>query len=411
MAHILLLTPQLPYPPHQGTSLRNWHILRGLAERHTVSLLSFAETDPAHIPAPLAALCARVETVPAPQRTTAQRLAHLLRRGSPDMAQRLASDALATALQRRLATEPPDIVQIEGLEMAHTIPTIRAHSRAAVVLDCHNAETELQRRAYQTDTRQPRRWAAAAYSRIQIGRLAEYERWALGAVDGAVAVSKADAAQLESLRVQSERAIHVVPNSIDVTEYALGHTTARAEQRFDLVFSGKMDYRPNVDAVLWFADAVWPGLRRARPDITWAIVGQRPHAQLDRLRTVPGITLTGRVEQVQPYLAGAKVIIMPLRIGSGTRLKLIEGMAGAKAIVSTALGAEGFPVRDGEQLLLAETPDDWSAAIQRLLDDASLRRTLGAAARDFAQAYDWRVVVPRFDVLYDDLLRRDNRPR
>jgi glycosyltransferase involved in cell wall biosynthesis len=411
MAHILLLTPQLPYPPHQGTSLRNWHILRGLAERHTVSLLSFAETNPAHLPALLTELCARVETVPAPQRTTAQRLSHLLRRGSPDMAQRLASDALATALQRHLATEPPDIVQVEGLEMAHTIPTIRAHSRAVVVLDCHNAETELQRRAYQTDTRQPRRWAAAAYSRIQIGRLAEYERWAMIAADGVVAVSEADAAQLATLRTEGEGPIRVVPNSIDVNEYVLGQTIARAEQQFDLVFSGKMDYRPNVDAVLWFADAVWPGLRQARPNITWAIVGQRPHAQLDRLRTVPGITITGRVEQVQPYLAGANVIIMPLRIGSGTRLKLIEGMAGGKAIVSTPLGAEGFPVRDGEQLVLAVTPDEWSAEIQRLLDDATLRRTLGQAARDFAQAYDWRVVVPRFDTIYDDLLRRDDPPR
>lgn len=411
MAHILLLTPQLPFPPQQGTSLRNWHILRGLAQRHTVTLLSFTEHEPAYVPAPLSALCARVETVPAPQRTTAQRLAQLARTQAPDMAQRLASAAFATALERLLVTQPIDIVQVEGLEMAHVIPVVRAHSQAAVVLDCHNAETELQRRAFAADARVVRRWPAAAYSRLQIGRLRAYEQWALSAADAVVAVSEQDAAMLLPLLPPKVRPITVIPNSIDVTEYRLTSTTVRPEQRFDLVFSGKMDYRPNVDGVLWFADAVWPQLRQARPTLSWAIVGQRPHRQLDRLRTVPGITLTGRVDQVQPYLAGARVVIMPLRIGSGTRLKLIEAMAGAKAVVSTPLGAEGFPVVDGTHLLLAETPAGWSAAIRRLLDDAPLRQSLGQSARQFAQAYDWRVVVPRFDAVYESLLQaREDGP-
>ncbi len=323
-----------------------------------------------------------------------------MRTTQPDMAQRLASDAFAMALRRQLETETYDIVQIEGLELAYLIPDIRVVSQAAVVLDNHNAETQLQRRAYETAAGQLRRLPSAVYSRLQIGRLEAFERAALEAADGVVAVSDHDAEFLRALGGDSARPLAVIPNSIDISEYANIPTPTRPEQQFDLVFSGKMDYRPNVDATLWFADEVWPRLRQSYPTLTWGIVGQKPHRQLDRLRTIPGITLTGRVEQVQPYLAAARVVIMPLRIGSGTRLKLIEAMAGSKAIVSTTVGAEGFPVVDREHVLLADTPSQLVSATSRLLDNAELRAQLGRSAQQFAEAYDWRVVVPRFDDLY-----------
>jgi glycosyltransferase involved in cell wall biosynthesis len=171
----------------------------------------------------------------------------------------------------------------------------------------------------------------------------------------------------------------------------------------DLVFIGKMDYRPNVDAVLWFVDEVWPGIVAERPSATFAIVGQKPHPRLERLRGVPGVTLTGWVESVTPYLLGASVFIMPFRIGSGTRLKLIEAMAAAKAIVSTPIGAEGFAVRDGQELLLAETAEEMGTAVRHLLNHPQERQQLGQNARQFAQQYDWRQVIPRFDVLYQSL--------
>ena len=164
-----------------------------------------------------------------------------------------------------------------------------------------------------------------------------------------------------------------------------------------------MDYRPNVDAVLWFADAVWPGIRAQKPEATFAIVGQKPHARLERLRDVPGITLTGWVDSVRPYLLGAGVFIMPFRIGSGTRLKLIEAMAVGKAIVSTSIGAEGFAVRDGHALLLADTAAEMGTAVLHLLAHPAERERLGQNARQFAQQYDWRQVIPRFDELYRQL--------
>jgi glycosyltransferase involved in cell wall biosynthesis len=404
---ILLITPQLPYPPRQGTSLRNFHILRGLAERHEVSLLSYLEDGDAHdIPEPLAALCARIVTVPAPPpRSTLTRLRQLLRTGHADMALRLRGAALPAALRALPAERAYDIVQIEGLELAWLMPAVReASPRSKIVFDAHNAETLLQERAGAADRGDARRWAAAAYSRLQGGRLRAYEAWALRAADGAAAVSEPDGRFLRALLDDPAKPLVVIPNSIDVAEYAPRPGEAADAPRHDIVFSGKMDYRPNVDAALWFAAEAWPLVRAARPGATWAIVGQKPHARLAPLRELPGVTLTGWVDDVRPYLRGAGCFVMPFRAGSGTRLKLIEALAAELALVSTAVGAEGFPVQNGRELLLAEDGPAFAAAVLRLLDDPALRRALGENGRAFAAAYDWRVVTPRFEGLYAQVL-------
>ena len=403
MARILHLTPQLPYPPQQGTSLRNYHLLRALAERHEVTLLSFAEGDRPVDVARLSELARVLPPVPVPPRTTGQRLRQLLTTGAPDMALRLRSEAFAAALREALSETPFDAVQIEGIELAWTIDTIRVvDNPPRIVLDCHNAETELQRRTLRGDRARPARWPAAVYSAIQVSRLARFEREALTAADAVIAVSEGDRRQLAAL-LEGERPIAVIPNVIEVDAYRW-EGPAPVDCRFDLVFTGKMDYRPNVDGVLWFAETIWPLVRRQRPATTWAIVGQRPHPRLDALRGQPGITLTGRVEHVQPYLAGAGVYVLPLRIGSGTRLKLIESLAAGCAVVATTIGAEGFDLHSGREAVLADTPEAFAAAVLALLDDPARRAAMGARAQAFAAQYDWRRVAPLLDAVYDHLL-------
>ncbi|WP_420642807.1 glycosyltransferase [Candidatus Leptofilum sp.] len=402
---VLLLTPQLPYPPHQGTSLRNFHVIRGLAEACQVSLLSFLEPGQsveAEKIAPLAQLCRRIETVPVPQRTTGKRLQQLLTTRRPDMAHRLFSQAFNIKLLRMLQADDFDVVQIEGIELARYLPVIRHGSpRSKIVFDDHNAETELQRRNFLTDLGQPRRWVAAAYSAEQVRRLRKFERWVCQQADWVTAVSQPDKAHLETL-TNGRAPITVIPNSLDVQQFQLEEADAIPS---DIVFSGKMDYRPNVDAVLWFVDEVWPQIRQRRPFATFTIVGQKPHARLDRLKNEPGITLTGWVDRVEPYLVGAKVFILPFRVGSGTRLKLIEAMAAGKALVSTAVGAEGFPVAHNRELLLVDEAEAFGTAVLQLLDNPDERKRLGQAAQQFAKQYDWRVVVPKFLEIYQQLLK------
>ena len=398
---ILILTPQLPYPPHQGTSLRNYHIIRGLAVKNEVHLLSLVEGNQNASPStigPLLELCAGIRTVPVPKRTARQRLWQLLTDARPDMAHRLESAAFDVALRQFLMEMRIDVVQVEGIELARAIPLTRAVSPGSkVVFDDHNAEAELQARAFRTDLGEIRRWPVAAYSFIQSRRLRRYEAKACREADGVTAVSEADAVKLKAL--VPGLTVTTIPNSIDVAQYS-GESAGKVPE-YDIVFSGKMDYRPNVDAMLWFGREIWPLIVAARPGTTWAIVGQKPHPRLAWLKEEAGVTVTGRVEEVQPYLAGAAVYVMPLRMGSGTRLKLIEAMAAAKAVVSTSIGAEGFPVSDSEQIKLAEAPETFASTIVALLANSGERRRLGRAARAFAEQYDWRRIVPRFEEVYE----------
>jgi sugar transferase (PEP-CTERM/EpsH1 system associated) len=395
---ILLLTPQRPYPPHQGTTLRNFNLVKELARRHAVSVLSFIEPDqnPAD-PGPLPNLCHRLETVPVPQRTTGLRLRQMLTSRRPDMSWRLWSPEFATRLAARLAAEPVDVAQIEGIEMAPYLPMLMAaQPRPRLIYDAHNAEWILQMRACRTDVKNPRRWVAAAYSWVQWQRLRRYEASLLRRVDHTIAMSQPDEAALRD--VAPNAPITVIPNGVDLAAYgSFGGTPIP----HDIVFTGKMDFRPNIDAVLWFGQQVLPLIQQQRPGATFAVVGQRPHPRLDVLRQNPGITITGFVDDIRPYIAGALVYVAPLRVGGGTRLKLMEAMAMRKPIVATQVGAEGFPVTAGRELLLADEPADFAARVLQLLADAPRREALGEAGNAFARAnYGWDSLVPRLEAVY-----------
>ena len=395
---ILLLTPQRPYPLHQGTTLRNFNLIKELSRRHSVSVLTFIEPDqnPAD-PGPLPKLCRRVNTVPVPQRTTGLRLRQMLATRRPDMSWRLWSPQFADKLTRWLATDSFDVVQIEGIEMAPYLPIIQAaRPRPRIIYDAHNAEWILQMRACRTDVKNPRRWAAAGYSWVQWQRLRRYEANLLCNVDHTVAMSQPDEAALRA--VAPAAPITIIPNGVDLATYANYSGTSIPH---DIVFTGKMDFRPNIDAVLWFGQQVLPLIQQQRPGTTFAVVGQRPHPRLDVLRPNPHITITGFVDDVRPYIAGATVYVAPLRVGGGTRLKLMEAMAMRKAIVATQVGAEGFPVVDEQELRLADEPADFAAQVLDLLQNAAQRKALGQAGFAFAQAhYGWDSLVPRLEELY-----------
>jgi glycosyltransferase involved in cell wall biosynthesis len=314
------------------------------------------------------------------------------------MALRLWSDAFADHLNRWLQDRPFDIVQIEGIELASYLPLARqAAPRPLVVFDDHNAEYLLQRRAFETDLRLPRRWHAAAYSFIQWRRLRRFEAATCRRADRVIAVSGADRVALR--RLVPGLAVDVIPNCIDTAAYHRPDVTGVPP--FTVLFTGKMDFRPNVDAALWFGREIWPLIRARRPDATWGIVGKAPHPRLDVLRDDPSITIVGEVPAMPPYLAAADLYVIPLRMGGGTRFKLLEAMAAATPVVSTAVGAEGVPVRSEREVLLADTPVEFAAAVLRLMNDPALGRRLTAAAhRLVTEQFDWRVVLGDLEQVY-----------
>jgi glycosyltransferase involved in cell wall biosynthesis len=399
---ILFLTPQLPYPPRQGTALRNYHLVEALAGRHDVSLLSFLEPDQPADPAkwgPLPELCQGIVPVPIPPRSYARRLRELLLTRQPDMALRLWSDAFADQLADWLKAEPFDVVQIEGIELATYLPFVeRIAPRSLVVFDDHNAEYVLQQRAFETDFRLPKRWHAAAYSFLQWRRLRRFEAATCRKADQVIAVSGTDRAALE--RLVPGLKVEVIPNCIDTAAYRSIEPGPRVPA-FTVLFTGKMDFRPNVDAALWFGRDIWPLVREGHPEATWGIVGKAPHPRLDVLRDDPSIALVGEVAEIPPYLAAADLYVIPLRMGGGTRFKLLEAMAAGTPVVSTTVGAEGVPVRSGRELLVADSVAEFAAAVLRLLHDPALGRQLSTAARKLViERFDWRVVLGDLEHIY-----------
>jgi len=402
MADILLLTPQVPYPPRQGTALRNWGILRGLAAHHRVSLLTFAAPDqPTEAPPPLTDIVERVAIIPQPARTTRDRLRDLLTTRRPDLTLRLANPAFRQQMQDWLDTHAFDWLQVEGLEMAPYLDLLPTHDPAprlpsavyrlpSLAFDAHNCEYILQKRAGSADLHRPRRWPAALYSAIQWRRLRRYEAAVCRRANLVIAVSEADAQALRGIVPTLDPL--VIPNGITVAEYAAFTGTANLRQPA-FVFTGTMDFRPNVDGALWFAAEVWPRIRATLPEAHCYLVGRHPHRRLDTLREHPGLVITGSVPDTRPYINAATVYIVPLLVGGGTRLKLLEATSMGKAIVSTTLGAEGF-VRPEAAMQLADDPAAFAEACVRLARDAATRAQLEARARTYAHAYDWDVLLP-----------------
>lgn len=389
---LLMLTPQVPYPPRQGTALRNWGLLRGLAQEHAVTLLSFVAPDQSlEPPAPLAELVERAILVPQPTRTFKSRLVNMIASPRPDLILRLESPTFRRELRALLAGGAWDWVMVEGLELTGYLDLVWSlPSRPRVVFDDHNCEYLLQQRAFLTDMRRPARWLAAGYSFIQWQRLRRHEADICRRAELVVAVSAADALALR--RIAPGMAPLVIPNGINVAEYA-GFAERAPLHQPAFVFTGTLDFRPNVDGLLWFAQEVWPRIRAVLPEAHGYIVGRRPHARLALLAQQPGLVLTGAVPDTRPYIGAAAVYIVPLLVGGGTRLKLLEAMAMGRAIVSTPLGAEGFPAVE-QAVTLAAEPAAFAAACIRLAQDEAARVALGARAQEYVQAYDWARLWP-----------------
>lgn len=415
LMRLLLLAPYPPYPPRGGGALRIYNLLIGLAAHHEVCCLTFAR-DAAAVAAlePLRAHC-RVITVPGLlPRSLSRRAWTTLSSPLPDMALRNASPAYAAALRQLLAEQHFDVVQTESIEMAGYGLALRQAppGRAPLlVFDEFNAEYVLQRRAALTDLRwpfaSPKQPVSGLYSLVQWWKLAAYERRLLQSYDHILAVSAEDRAAL--LRLHPSARISIVPNGVD-TDYF--HPAALNDEQSNLalrnptshtlVFTGTLDFRPNIDAVTWFARTVLPLVRAQRPNARFVVVGRNPAPAVQSLHDGSTVEVLGEVADVRPFISGAAAYVVPMRMGGGVRLKLLEALAMQAPVVSTPMGAEGVEgLRDGEHLLLADTPTAFATAILRLLDKPALGQQLGVAGRALVRAaYDWRTIVPRLEMVY-----------
>jgi glycosyltransferase involved in cell wall biosynthesis len=257
------------------------------------------------------------------------------------------------------------------------------------VLFTHNVEATIWRRHYEVASNVI--WKAISWQEWR--KMEAAERRYLRLADRVLAVSETDRDAFAAFL--SAEKLTVIPTGVDVEYF---QPLAGEETANSLVFTGSMDWLPNEDAILYFADAILPLIREHSPEVFLDVVGRNPSRKLQALaESEKSIRLTGWVDDIRPFVGRSSVCIVPLRIGGGTRLKIFEAMAMGKAVVSTSVGAEGLAVRSGENIVLADTPNDFAQAVISLLRDPRRRQQLGAAARTLVQEnYSWTIVANDF---------------
>ena len=399
---VLWVGHNLAYPPVRGVLQRNYNLLRQAAKDCEVHVLAFDQpaTRPPGVSAEdcvdaLMKFCAHVEFVPLARAGFKAHpywlgLRGLLSREPYDL-NWLRSRTMADRLQRTLARVKFDTIHFDTLGLAQYRTLV---SGAGTVLNHHNVESSMMAHRAVNETHLLRRH----YWRWEAQKLRRAEQRYCPQFAVNVVVSSEDGATLTGLAPSVET--RVVPNGVD-TEYF----TPRADPSGNtLLFCGGLDWYPNGEAMLHFFDAIWPRLTRLLPDVRVFVVGRNPPKWLQQLsNSDPRVQFTGFVDDVRPYFREATAYVCPIRVGGGTRLKILDALAMGMPLIATAFACSGLSVQHEKHALLADTPEAFVNQILRVLADPVLRTSLATQGRDLVcQDYSWQVIGQSLLLAYRD---------
>ncbi|MCM8738610.1 TIGR03087 family PEP-CTERM/XrtA system glycosyltransferase [Azospirillum sp. A1-3] len=398
MRELLFLAHRTPYPPDKGDKIRSWHILKHLAERLPVHVGCFLD-DPAdrrHLPV-LERVAASVTVVPLDRRQALLGSLAGLLTGEALSVRYFQHRAMRRWVDDTLRTRPIDAVFAFSSQMFPYV--LNAGFTGRQVFDFVDVDSA-KWAAYGRTSPWPRSWVYAREAR----RLSALERAAAAAADASLFVSAAEAALFGQMAPASLHKIHAVANGVDLAHFHPG-APADAPSPYQsggpvIVFVGAMDYWPNIDGVCWFVERVWPGLRARHPGLRFCIVGSNPTPQVQALGGIAGVTVTGRVPDVRPYLSHAIAAVAPLRIARGIQNKVLEAMAMGMPVVAHPAAFEGVDAEPGTDLLLAASEGEMLGMLSRLIEEPGLREGLGRRARARMEAgYDWANSLAALDRL------------
>jgi glycosyltransferase involved in cell wall biosynthesis len=427
--HILFLTQIIPYPPDAGPKVKTWHVLRYLVERgHRVILASFVRPEEvAHVET-LRQLCHAVHTVRI-HRSRPADLFYWLRShltGRPFLIERDDLAAMHNLVQRILSTEAIEAIHADQLTMTQFALRARQeqailgrnggngsdHRGLSLIFDAHNAVWTIVERMRQNSARflQP-------ILGLEARRIKRYEGRIVREFDHTLAVTEIDhSALLQAAASKSDGFGPALPDipviPIAVNTGAL-QSICRVSGSVNIVTLGTLHYPPNADGIRWFMQEVFPLVREQIPEATLTVVGKNPPKDfLERASQEPrSIRVTGYVPDLTPYLEQAAIMVVPVRAGGGMRVRILEAFARAIPVITTTVGLEGIDARPGEDVLVADTPACFAAAVVRLLQDESLQSRLATNGRHLAeQRYDWKVVLKAMDTVYNQIEEQSALP-
>jgi len=376
----LVLAPEAPYPAFGGGALRTASLLEYLARKYDLDVILFEQSPAAHpAAARLKEITRNLDVIQLPshrRHATARAVRNLGRlwRGVPPLTDRFSG--FETEIARITGSRRYELAVVEHFWCAPYAPVLGAAGR--LVLDLHNVESVLHGHCSRSE-----RWPLSAlHARFQSACLALERRW-LPEFSRILTASDSDAARVLEIAPESRPAVY--PNAIPL------HPMPDDPKEDVIVFSGNLEYHPNTNAIAFFRDEIWPVLRERFPSLEWRLVGKNAGAVRPYAASDPRIQFTGPVDDAVREIARAKVAVVPLRAGSGTRIKILEAWAAGTPVVSTAIGAEGLAAVNGEHLLIADTAAEFTDATGRLLESPDLRERISSAARAFYEReFTWQ---------------------
>ncbi len=391
---VLLLTQVLPYPPDSGPKVKTYYVLKYLATKHQVTLVSFVrDTDKPEYIRHLETLCERVITVPI-TRSPVKDLLFLgksIFSGQPWMMLRDERPEMRAALRDLAATTHFDVVHADQLNMGqYALPFTKSRK----VLDLHNALWVLYKRLAETlPPSKPMKYILMRDWPL----LKRYEGAMCRAFDAVLAVSQEDRQALTEAGARPE--MPIIPIAVDTDEQA---QIARAPKGPHIVHIGTMYWPPNIAGITWFLDEIYPLIKQRVPDVRCTLIGARPPTSItERAQSDPSLTVTGYVEDPVPYLADSSMMVVPLQAGGGMRVKILNALSQGIPMVSTTVGCEGIAVAHERDIMIADKPADFAEATARLLTDAELnRRITEQGRRTVVETYDYRQACRPLDAIY-----------
>lgn len=401
---ILWLKTELLHPVDKGGKIRTYNMLKELKRAHLITYIALDEDQSPGESHELASeychqlISVRHRTRPKFSAGFYGELATNLISPLPYFMKKYESPGMRREIESQVNRKEFDVLVCDFLQPSVNVPE---KLPIATVLFQHNVEAMIWKRHYEVQQNPVKK----SYLYNQWRKTRSYEAAACRRFDLTVAVSPEDRGRMQ--REYGLEHVADIPTGVD-TDYFRPQSNTQshtASEPHSLVFTGSMDWLPNEDAIQYFVKEIMPLVRQTVPDLTLTVVGRQPyHSLIELSRRDPGVIVTGRVDDVRPYIERATAYIVPIRIGGGTRLKIYEAMAMEKPVISTTIGAEGLPVRDGSELLLADTPEAFASTIVRVLKDKDLARRLGTSASTvIRERFGWGGVAHRFAELCESV--------
>lgn len=388
---LLFLAHLLPFPLDGGAKIKSYHTLRALASAYDVTLVAFvrSEKENLHLKELRPFCVGGVQTVVIKRskvKNVLDAATSLLSRRSFIVSRDRVAE-MRRIVRERLEKQRFEAVHIDHLQMAQYV--LPRQTGARIILDHHNIESTIIKRLSETS---PSRWVRM-YAGWEWPKLERYEIDVCKQCDHVVTVTEEDASILRAYAPDQMR-VTAVPIGVDGEHY---YPITRDPASQTLLSIGTMFWQPNVEAIMWFYDAVWPLVKQQVPDARLSVVGNRPPAKIQGLAQAdPNISVSGYVEDDRAPASDCAAFIVPLLAGSGMRVKILNALSMALPIVSTRIGAEGIGVTDGKDILIANTPDKFAAQCVKLLREPALRDSLGEAGRELVEKYySWGAVERR----------------